>query len=158
MTSTPQSLASRLFAVMLTLPLLCPALPSEQPDYTLRTETDLVLVNVTVRDHSGDFVRGLKPEDFTVLEDNKPQKIVSFDVENTDEVAPPDVAQAKPIAGDALAAAKGTLESPAGAEICRRSRGSRIRQRGRASEKKHAGRARERGRSAFRKQIGRAHV
>jgi VWFA-related protein len=116
MTSTPQSLASRLFAVMLTLPLLCPALPSEQPDYTFRTETDLVLVNVTVRDHSGNFTRGLKPEDFTVLEDNKPQKIVSFDVENTAEVARPDVAQAKPIAGDALAAAKGTLESPAGAE------------------------------------------
>lgn len=106
MTSTPQSLAGQLFAVMLTLPLLCPALPSEQPDYTFRAETDLVLVNVTVRDHSGNFVRGLKPEDFTVLEDNKPQKIVSFDVENTDEVVPPEVAQAKPIAGGALAAAK----------------------------------------------------
>jgi VWFA-related protein len=117
MISTPQSFARRLLAVMLALPLLCPVLPSQQPDYTFRAETDLVLVNVTVRDKSGNFVGGLKPEDFTVLEDNKAQKIVSFDVENTDAVvAPQSVAQAKPIAGDTPAAAKSTLESAASAE------------------------------------------
>ena len=107
MISTPQSFARRLLAVMLALPLLCPVLPSQQPDYTFRAETDLVLVNVTVRDKSGNFVGGLKPEDFTVLEDNKAQKIVSFDVENTDAVvAPQSVAQAKPIAGDASSGEK----------------------------------------------------
>ena len=57
-----------------------------------------MLVNVTVRDKNGNFVRGLKPEDFTILEDNKPQKVVSFDIENVDAVANQDVAQAKPLA------------------------------------------------------------
>ena len=56
-----------------------------------------MLVNVTVRDKSGKFVPGLKPEDFTIFEDNKPQKIVSFDVENVDAVPALDVAQAKPL-------------------------------------------------------------
>ena len=50
-------------------------------------QTELVLVNVTVRDKNGNFVRDLKPEDFNVLEDGKPQKVVSFDIENTDAVA-----------------------------------------------------------------------
>ncbi len=55
-------------------------------DYTFRTKTELVLVNVTVRDKNGNPVRDLKREDFTVLEDNKPQQVVSFDLENTDAV------------------------------------------------------------------------
>ena len=45
-----------------------------------------MLVNVTVRDKSGNPVRDLKPEDFTVLEDNKPQKVATFDIENTQNV------------------------------------------------------------------------
>ena len=55
-------------------------------DYTFRSSTELVLVNVTVRDKNGNPVRDLKREDFTVLEDNKPQQVVSFDLENTDAV------------------------------------------------------------------------
>src|ERR1700680_1489200 len=55
-------------------------------DYTFRSKTELVLVNVTVRDKNGNPVRGLEREDFTVLEDNKPQPVVSFDLENTDAV------------------------------------------------------------------------
>ena len=55
-------------------------------DYTFRTKTELVLVNVTVRDKNGNPVRDLKREDFTVLEDNKQQQVVSFDLENTDAV------------------------------------------------------------------------
>ena len=70
-----------------------------QEDYTFHAESDLVLVNVTVRDRSGNFVRGLKPSDFTILEDNKPQKVVSFDVENIDAVATQDVAQARALPG-----------------------------------------------------------
>ena len=43
-----------------------PSLPAQQQaDYTFHAQTDLVLVNVTVRDKNGNFVRGLKPEDFT---------------------------------------------------------------------------------------------
>lgn len=51
-----------------------------QPDATatFRAETHQVLVDVVVDDHSGHFVAGLKPGDFTILEDGKPQKIVAF--------------------------------------------------------------------------------
>jgi VWFA-related protein len=74
-------------------------MPAQQPaDYTFHVQSDLVLVNVTVRDKSGNIVRDLKPEAFTILEDNKPQKVVSFDVESIDAVANQDVAQAKPLA------------------------------------------------------------
>jgi VWFA-related protein len=98
MTLTPNRFANRSAALLLLLVLLSPALPSQdQTGYVFHAESDLVLVNVTVRDKSGKFVPGLKPEDFTILEDNKPQKIVSFDVENVDNVPALDVAQAKPL-------------------------------------------------------------
>jgi len=97
MTLTPNRFADRAAAVLLALVLLCAASPSQQSDYVFHAESDLVLVNVTVRDKSGKFVPGLKPEDFTIFEDYKPQKIVSFDVENVDAVPALDVAQAKPL-------------------------------------------------------------
>jgi len=100
MISNPTRFVDKTIAVLLTLVLLCAASPSqqEQSDYVFRTGSELVLVNVTVRDKSGNFVRGLKPENFTILEDNKPQKVISFDVENVDAVPATDVAQAKPLA------------------------------------------------------------
>ena len=77
----------RFVAILLTLPLCSNLWPQGAPaDYTFRSKTELVLVNVTVQDKSGNPVRDLKREDFTVLEDNKPQQIVSFDLENTDAV------------------------------------------------------------------------
>ena len=63
--------------------LLIAGLPQK---FTLRTETELVLVNVSVRDSNGNFVRDLKKEDFMLLEDGKPQEIVSIDTENSDNV------------------------------------------------------------------------
>jgi len=94
MSLTPTRFADRAVAVLLVLVLLCPALPSQQQtDYVFHAESDLVLVNVSVKDKSGKFVAGLKPADFTILEDNKPQKIVSFDVENDDASPALDVAQ-----------------------------------------------------------------
>jgi VWFA-related protein len=54
--------------------------------FTLKTSTEVVLVNVTVRDKNGDFVKGLKAQDFAVLEDNKKQDVISVDFENTDSV------------------------------------------------------------------------
>jgi VWFA-related protein len=106
--------ADRAVAMLLTLVLLCPTLPSQQQsDYVFHAESDLVLVNVTVRDKSGKFVSGLKPENFTILEDNKPQKVISFDVENVDALPAVDVAQAKPLpepaSGENPAASKADL-------------------------------------------------
>jgi VWFA-related protein len=97
--------ANRAAALLLVLLLLNGALLSQQSDYTFHSESDVVLVNVTVRDKSGKFVPGLKPESLTILEDNKPQKIVSFDIENVDNVPAADVAQAKPLSDAASGAA-----------------------------------------------------
>src|SRR5579862_1947795 len=77
---------SRTMTAVAVLILLCASLSSQQSDYVFRAQTDLVLVNVTVRDKNGNFLRNLKPEDFILLEDNKPQKVVSFDIENTDTI------------------------------------------------------------------------
>ena len=83
---------------MLGLALIEAPLSSQQKsDYTLRVESELVLVNVTVKDKSGNIIANLKPEDFTILEDNKAQKVVSFDIENIDAAANQDVSQAKPL-------------------------------------------------------------
>jgi VWFA-related protein len=85
---------------LLMLTLVASSAPAQQQeDYTFHAESELVLVNVTVRDRSGNLVRGLKPEDFTLIEDNKPQKIASFDIENVDAIANQNVAQAKPLQG-----------------------------------------------------------
>ncbi len=98
MTLSSNQCADRPLAVLLALALLCTPLPSQQQsDYVFRAEADLVLVNVTVKDKNGHFVPGLKPEDFTILEDNKPQKIVSFDVENVDALPEMNVAQTRPL-------------------------------------------------------------
>ena len=62
-----------------------PAFPQQNPTgYTFRSQSELVLVNVTARDSHGNLVRDLKQGDFTILEDNKTQQLSSFDVENTD--------------------------------------------------------------------------
>src|SRR5579863_1937900 len=97
--SSVRQIVRKVAAGLLALVLLCPASPSQQQsELRLRSESDLVLVNVTVKDKNGNFVPGLKPENFTILEDNKPQKVVSFDVENVDAVPALDLAQAKPLA------------------------------------------------------------
>ena len=74
--------------LLLTFLIATPGSPQtqKQEPFTLKTRTEVVLVNVTVRDKDGAFVRDLKPEDFTIVEDGKSQKILSIDVENTDAV------------------------------------------------------------------------
>lgn len=106
--------AKKFLAAALALALLGSSLPAQQaPDYTFRVQSELILVNVTVRDKNGNFVRGLKPEDFTILEDNKPQKVLSFDVEDVDAIANQNVAQAKPLAGAPEPSSPGTGASGA---------------------------------------------
>jgi Ca-activated chloride channel family protein len=60
------------------LPVICPVITA-QNDKPIRLQTDLVMVNVTVTDKDGNFIRNLKPEDFTIYEDDEPQKIDFFD-------------------------------------------------------------------------------
>jgi VWFA-related protein len=85
MTRVRQFLQQKLMAVAVIGALLCHNQGfAQQTEYTFKTQSELVLVNVSVRDRNGNLVRDLKPEDFTILEDNKPQKVSSFDIENTE--------------------------------------------------------------------------
>ena len=56
-----------------------PATEDPQPGYTLKLKTQLVTLDVVVNDQNGQPVRGLKREDFAILEDKVPQTIVSFE-------------------------------------------------------------------------------
>jgi VWFA-related protein len=85
----------RILVLSLVVTLLCPSLPSQDSStgYVFRSQTEIVLVNVTAHDKNGNLVRDLKREDFTILEDNKPQQMSSFDLENTDSMAVVDTSQ-----------------------------------------------------------------
>jgi len=109
MTGNLQRFANKILAVLLGLSLLVVSLESQQEDYTFRVQSELVLVNVTVRDKNGNLVGNLKPGDFTILEDNKPQKVVSFDIENMDAVATQNLAQTKALPSSPSAPATGTV-------------------------------------------------
>ncbi len=59
-----------------------------QSTFHLNLNANIVLTNVVVRDRkTGAVVKGLKASDFTIYEDKKPQRIISFDYQNVDEAA-----------------------------------------------------------------------
>ena len=84
-----------------------------QTGYTFKAQTELVLVNVTVRDKNGNPVRDLKPEDFTVLEDNKPQKVATFDIENTQNVQQVPMQQANLLSAPVTKTKTSAADAPA---------------------------------------------
>jgi len=97
----------KILAIVMEVALIASYLPAQQDaDYTFHAETEIVLVNVSVRDKNGKFVDDLKPEDFKVTEDGKAQKILSFDVENTDAI--PSFATSQPSTALAQLATKQT--------------------------------------------------
>jgi VWFA-related protein len=62
--------------------LLCAGLlAQDQPSPTFKTNTNLVIVNVAVKDKSGKAVEDLKKDQFTLLEDGKPQQISVFELQ-----------------------------------------------------------------------------
>jgi VWFA-related protein len=65
----------RVFAGVLAAALLT----AQEPNVTFRSSTNLVVVSVVVRDRSGAPIEGLKPENFTILENGKPQAISIFE-------------------------------------------------------------------------------
>jgi VWFA-related protein len=101
-------------AVLLMATSLVPQDSSSQ--YTFRSQTELVLVNVTVRDKNGTPVQDLKREDFTVLEDNKAQQVISFDLENTDAVVPVNTAEI-PLLGSQAPKAAASSSAVAGTPL-----------------------------------------
>src|SRR5258708_7738347 len=52
-----------------------PAIQSNDPDYTLRTQSNVVLVPTTVQTKKGDMIYALKPEQFVVEDNGVPQTI-----------------------------------------------------------------------------------
>jgi hypothetical protein len=54
----------------------------KQGGFKFKVATEVVLVNVVARDNKGNLVTDLKMNDFTLLEDGKPQHLESFDFEN----------------------------------------------------------------------------
>lgn len=100
-------------SLVLVVGLLCPTLHSQDSStgYVFRSQSEIVLVNVTARDKNGNLIRDLKREDFTVLEDNKSQQIASFDLENTDAMAAVDLSQVE-LLGSASKAAKSPAPAP----------------------------------------------
>jgi len=63
----------------------------------IRTSVDLVLIDVRVTDKSGNPIRGLKPEQFSVREENQAQKISSFEYNDIEGVERAHVTNAGPI-------------------------------------------------------------
>lgn len=71
-------LCSSVFLLLATAP---GPVAQDSPSH-LRVNVDLVQLNVAVTDHKGNYIAGLKPEDFVITEDRIPQKIATFEEGN----------------------------------------------------------------------------
>jgi VWFA-related protein len=98
--------AQRLVAAVIAAALMMPAAPlvlaqdaaqfpsgqvgtSRSGDFVLKTNSELVLTNVVVRDaKTGEFVRGLKQSDFSIYESGKQQQVTTFDFQNVEMATP----------------------------------------------------------------------
>jgi VWFA-related protein len=78
--------ASIVVALTMARPLAQQPPPAATP---FRSAVNLVLVDVVVRDRSGDVVRNLSANDFELLEDGRPQQIASFGFEDVSRVPMP---------------------------------------------------------------------
>ena len=68
--------------------LMASALFGQTPTFT--TNSNLVIVDATVKDKSGKVIEGLTQDDFTIFEDGKPQKVAVFEFQHlTMESEPP---------------------------------------------------------------------
>ncbi|HEY4357695.1 MAG TPA: VWA domain-containing protein [Acidobacteriaceae bacterium] len=63
--------------------------PAGTPGYTLQVHTQLVQLDVVVRNAKGELVPDLHAGDFTVTEDDAPQRVVSFDATSPNTPAEP---------------------------------------------------------------------
>jgi VWFA-related protein len=73
----------------LALPLPSGQRVPKTEEIVFRAATNLVIVNVNVRDKDGRVIEGLKKEDFHVFEDGKPQSISVFEFQQLDNTKLP---------------------------------------------------------------------
>ena len=74
------------FAVVSLLLLLLGPQPQAQDPMQLRVNVVLVQLSIAVTDSKGNYVTGLRPEDFSITEDRIPQRISSFEEGSGDTV------------------------------------------------------------------------
>src|SRR5437773_10370981 len=73
----------------------------QQPPFTIRVDTQLVVETVVVKDKDGKNLEGLTDKDFTVTEDGVPQTISVFQFERLEDTpAPAPAAGAQPPAAE----------------------------------------------------------
>jgi VWFA-related protein len=85
----------RLLSLLLTATFV--AIPQTR-DYTFQSATNLVVVNVVVRDKQGNVIEGLKPDQFTLIENGKAQTISVFEFQKlTGAPAPATRGSAAPV-------------------------------------------------------------
>lgn len=78
------------------LGVLALAVLAQETGPVFRTTTNLVIVNVFVRDRSGRDIAGLTKDDFTVLEDGRPQRIAIFEFQRLEGGEPPQAPASAP--------------------------------------------------------------
>jgi Ca-activated chloride channel family protein len=77
-----------MFKLAVTLALTVSALAAQEtpsprePEFTLYTASQLVVLNVGVQDSHGTNIKGLTAQDFTIFEDGRPQTIKQFAAED----------------------------------------------------------------------------
>lgn len=104
-------ISARVFAGLFLLQTTMPQ-PSAQDEAShFRVNVVLVQLNVAVTDNKGDYVTGLRPENFAITEDNIPQKIATF--EEGDEWALKAPAAPRPLASNEPALSPTPATSPA---------------------------------------------
>jgi VWFA-related protein len=101
---------------------LTPQTPQPTRPPTFRSNLELVLVNVIVRDKSGAIVRGLTQDDFVLTEDNRPQTVSTFSFETLDQQPASGTADVPPVilsvpAVDAGPGAPSSIAPPVKADL-----------------------------------------
>src|SRR5271168_1750484 len=84
-------------------------LVAQESEPNIRVVVDMVQLNVAVTDNKGNYITGLHPTDFAIVEDNIPQKLATFGEGNEPayrvvDVAPADGKTSAQAAGQPLTA------------------------------------------------------
>jgi VWFA-related protein len=94
------------------------AAAQQPPTVTFKAESNLVVLDVTVKDKSGNLVEGLKKQDFTVLEDGKAQAISVFEFQKLKNEELPTLPPPPPLAANVIPMRKiETIQAPAANQI-----------------------------------------
>jgi VWFA-related protein len=95
-------------------PVTPPPAPTADDEEVVRINVNLVQIDAVVTDRDGHQVTNLRPEDFEIYEDSRPQRITNFSYVSTDAPAATDVS-----AGESAAAPADKLAPPAAAKPLR---------------------------------------